>query len=50
MSLLVVEQNAGLALDIATRGYVIETGSIVTSGTAQELEGNEDVRRAYLGI
>jgi branched-chain amino acid transport system ATP-binding protein len=50
MSLLVVEQNAGLALDIATRGYVIETGSIVTSGTAEELEGNEDVRRAYLGI
>jgi branched-chain amino acid transport system ATP-binding protein len=50
VSMLIVEQNAGLALDIASRGYVIETGSIVTSGSAGDLEGNEDVRRAYLGI
>jgi len=50
ISMLVVEQNAGLALNIAARGYVLETGTIVTSGTAAELSGNEDVRRAYLGI
>jgi branched-chain amino acid transport system ATP-binding protein len=50
VSMLVVEQNAGLALEIAQRGYVLETGSIVTSGTAQDLAGNDDVRRAYLGI
>jgi branched-chain amino acid transport system ATP-binding protein len=50
VSMLVVEQNAGLALEIARRGYVLETGSIVISGTAAELAGNDDVRRAYLGI
>jgi branched-chain amino acid transport system ATP-binding protein len=50
VSMLVVEQNAGLALEIAKRGYVLETGSIVISGTAADLAGNEDVRRAYLGI
>ena len=48
--MLVVEQNAGLALEIADRGYVLETGSIVVSGSAAELAGNDDVRRAYLGI
>jgi len=48
--MLVVEQNAGLALNIAARGYVLETGAIVISGTASELAGNDDVRRAYLGI
>ena len=50
ISMLVVEQNAGLALGIARRGYVLETGSIVVSGTAAELAGNDDVRKAYLGI
>jgi branched-chain amino acid transport system ATP-binding protein len=50
ISMLLVEQNAGLALDLAARGYVLETGTIVTSGTAAELAGNDDVRRAYLGI
>jgi branched-chain amino acid transport system ATP-binding protein len=50
VSMLVVEQNAGLALDIATRGYVLETGSIVVSGTASELAGNDDVQKAYLGL
>ncbi len=50
VSMLVVEQNASLALGIASRGYVIETGSIVTSGSADELAGNDDVRRAYLGV
>jgi branched-chain amino acid transport system ATP-binding protein len=49
VSMLVVEQNANLALGIARRGYVLETGAIVTSGTADELLGNDDVRRAYLG-
>jgi branched-chain amino acid transport system ATP-binding protein len=50
ISMLVVEQNAGLALELAARGYVLETGAIVTSGAASELAGNDDVRRAYLGI
>jgi len=50
ISLLVVEQNAGLALGIAHRAYVLETGAIVVSGTAAELAGNDDVRRAYLGV
>jgi branched-chain amino acid transport system ATP-binding protein len=50
ISMLVVEQNAGLALGIAERGYVLETGSIVVSGAAADLAGNDDVRKAYLGI
>ena len=50
ISMLVVEQNAGLALGIAQRGYVLETGSIVVTGSAAELAGNDDVRKAYLGI
>ena len=50
ISMLVVEQNAGLALNLAARGYVLEVGTIVTSGSAAELAGNDDVRRAYLGI
>jgi branched-chain amino acid transport system ATP-binding protein len=49
-AMLVVEQNANLALKIAARGYVLETGRIVASGSAASLEGNEDVRRAYLGL
>jgi branched-chain amino acid transport system ATP-binding protein len=50
LSMLIVEQNAALALGIAQRGYVLETGTIVASGTADELASNDDVRRAYLGI
>jgi branched-chain amino acid transport system ATP-binding protein len=50
VSMLVVEQNASLALGIAQRGYVLETGSIVVSGSADELARNDDVRRAYLGF
>ncbi len=50
LSMLVVEQNAALALGIARRGYVLEAGSIVVTGTADELAHNDDVRRAYLGI
>jgi branched-chain amino acid transport system ATP-binding protein len=50
ISMLVVEQNAGLALKLAARGYVLEVGTIVTSGSAAALADNDDVRRAYLGI
>ena len=50
VSMLLVEQNAGLALNLAARGYVLEVGTIVTSGSSAELAGNDDVRRAYLGI
>ena len=48
-TILLVEQNAAMALSVAQRGYVIETGSIVLSGTAAELADNPEVRRAYLG-
>jgi branched-chain amino acid transport system ATP-binding protein len=48
-TLLVVEQNANLALDIASKGYVLETGTIVATGTADELRSDESVRKAYLG-
>jgi branched-chain amino acid transport system ATP-binding protein len=50
LALLVVEQNANLALSIAERGYVLEAGQIVVSGTAAELQADESVRKAYLGI
>ncbi len=49
-TLLLVEQNANLALSVADRAYVLETGSIVTSGTADEVAADETVRKAYLGI
>lgn len=49
-ALLVVEQNANLALSIAERGYVLEAGQIVAQGTATELQADESVRKAYLGI
>jgi branched-chain amino acid transport system ATP-binding protein len=48
-TVLVVEQNSKAILAIADRGYVMETGSIVLEGTAQELLNNTDVQRAYLG-
>jgi branched-chain amino acid transport system ATP-binding protein len=48
-TVLLVEQNARAALAIADRGYVMETGRIMVEGTAAELAGNHDVRRAYLG-
>ena len=50
LTMLIVEQNAGLALQIAHRGYVLETGTIVASGTAEELSLDEGVRKAYLGF
>jgi branched-chain amino acid transport system ATP-binding protein len=49
MTILLVEQNAAMALSIAHRGYVLETGSIALAGTAAELSHNAAVRRAYLG-
>jgi branched-chain amino acid transport system ATP-binding protein len=49
MTILLVEQNAAMALSIAHRGYVLEPGSIALAGTAAELADNADVRRAYLG-
>jgi branched-chain amino acid transport system ATP-binding protein len=48
-TILLVEQNAAMALSIAHRGYVLETGSIALAGTAAALADNADVRRAYLG-
>lgn len=48
-TILLVEQNAYRALEIAHRGYVFETGNIVYSGTASELKNNEAVKKAYLG-
>jgi branched-chain amino acid transport system ATP-binding protein len=49
MTLLLVEQNASLALHLAHRGYVLDTGTIVASGTGAELLGNPEVKKAYLG-
>ncbi|MET0879085.1 MAG: ABC transporter ATP-binding protein [Tardiphaga sp.] len=49
VSILVVEQNAKLALELADKAYVIETGRIVMSGSANEIANNEDVRKSYLG-
>ncbi|MDP2977837.1 MAG: ABC transporter ATP-binding protein [Thiobacillus sp.] len=50
MTIFLVEQNAYAALEIADRGYVMETGSITLTGTGQELLDNEQVKAAYLGI
>jgi len=49
VTVLLVEQNAAMALAISHRGYVLETGQITLSGTARELAGNDLVRQAYLG-
>ena len=48
-AMLIVEQNANLALQIAARGYVLEAGVLVAEGTSAELSTDESVRRAYLG-
>lgn len=48
-TILLVEQNASIALEISDRGYVIETGKIVASGAAHELLASEEVQQAYLG-
>jgi branched-chain amino acid transport system ATP-binding protein len=49
VTILLVEQNAKMALGIADRAYVIETGKIVMSGTGAELLNSEDIKKAYLG-
>jgi len=49
VGILLVEQNANLALELADRAYLLETGSIVTSGPAAEIRQDEAIRRAYLG-
>ncbi|MDP9384861.1 MAG: ABC transporter ATP-binding protein [Actinomycetota bacterium] len=49
-SILLVEQNAAMALAIAHRGYVMETGRIVKAGSAAELEADADIREFYLGM
>lgn len=49
-TILLIEQNANMALQISDRGYVMETGRVVLSGTAQDLSNNPQVASAYLGI
>ena len=49
VSMLVVEQNAAMALELADHAYVIETGRVVLSGTAADIKRDDNVRRAYLG-
>ena len=48
-TILLVEQNAQMALSVAHRGYVLETGKIVTTGSGEELLEDEAVKKAYLG-
>jgi branched-chain amino acid transport system ATP-binding protein len=50
MTVLLVEQNAQRALDIADYAYILETGRVVLDGTAERLSANEDVREFYLGV
>ncbi|HEY5670291.1 MAG TPA: ABC transporter ATP-binding protein, partial [Anaerolineales bacterium] len=49
-TILLVEQNATMALSVADRGYVLQTGSVVVADTAANLQQNEMVQKAYLGI
>ncbi|MEO8559427.1 MAG: ABC transporter ATP-binding protein [Rhodospirillales bacterium] len=49
VSMLLVEQNAALALDLADHAYVLETGRVVMSGLAEEVKNDEGIRRSYLG-
>jgi branched-chain amino acid transport system ATP-binding protein len=49
-TILLVEQNAMMALSVANRGYVLETGNIVLAGTAEELKNNKQVQDTYLGV
>jgi branched-chain amino acid transport system ATP-binding protein len=49
-SVLLVEQNAALALRLATRAYVLEVGEVALSGPADELAASDEVRRRYLGV
>jgi branched-chain amino acid transport system ATP-binding protein len=49
VSMMLVEQNAAMALELADHAYLIETGRVVLHGTSQELRSNDAVRRSYLG-
>jgi len=49
VSMLLVEQNANLALDLADHAYLIETGRLVISGTSEQIRSDESIRRSYLG-
>jgi branched-chain amino acid transport system ATP-binding protein len=49
ISMLLVEQNAALALRLADHAYLLETGRVVISGTAESIRNDESVRRSYLG-
>jgi branched-chain amino acid transport system ATP-binding protein len=49
VGMLLVEQNATLALELADHAYVLETGRIVMSGKASEVKSNEAIRKSYLG-
>ena len=49
LSVLVVEQNANIALDASARAYVLEVGKVAVEGTSDELRRHEGVRRSYLG-
>jgi branched-chain amino acid transport system ATP-binding protein len=49
VSMLLVEQNASLALQLADHAYLLETGRVVLTGTAEAIRSDESVRRAYLG-
>ena len=49
VSVLLVEQNAALALNLATEAYVLETGNVVMSGRAEDVKNDEGIRRSYLG-
>ena len=49
ITIFLIEQNAHKALEVANRGYVLETGKIVMAGTSEELRGSEALREAYLG-
>lgn len=50
ITILLVEQSVKRALEIATRGYVLQTGRIVLAGSGRELLDNPDIQKAYLGI
>jgi branched-chain amino acid transport system ATP-binding protein len=50
MTILLVEQNVREALDLADRGYVIQTGRIVGAGSGQELLASDQFRKAFLGV
>ena len=49
VSMLLVEQNASLALELADQAYLIETGSIAMSGPAAQIRGDDTIRNSYLG-